>query len=73
MLKEKTKSPINKRENRNDGRGLKETNTGAKVKLFYDPADLDRFNYETSLGDPGSYPYTRGIYPEMYRKRLWTM
>ena len=53
--------------------GLKETNTGIKVKLFYDPTDIPQFTYETSLGNPGQYPYTRGIYPSMYRGRLWTM
>jgi len=52
---------------------LTETNTGVKVKLFYDPEDMPRFDYETSLGDPGQYPYTRGIYPTMYRGKLWTM
>ena len=50
-----------------------ETNTGVGVKLFYDPEDVPRFDYETSLGDPGQYPYTRGIYPTMYRGKLWTM
>jgi methylmalonyl-CoA mutase N-terminal domain/subunit len=52
---------------------LRETNTGVKVKLFYDPTDVPQFNYEASLGNPGQYPYTRGIYPSMYRGRLWTM
>ena len=52
---------------------LKETNTGMRVKLFYDQEDIPRFDYETSLGDPGQYPYTRGIYPTMYRGKLWTM
>ena len=32
------------------------------------PADLD-----ARLGEPGQFPYTRGVYPEMYRQRLWTM
>jgi methylmalonyl-CoA mutase N-terminal domain/subunit len=53
--------------------GLKETNTGIKVKLFYDPTDIPQFTYEASLGNPGQYPYTRGIYPSMYRGRVWTM
>jgi methylmalonyl-CoA mutase N-terminal domain/subunit len=53
--------------------GLKETNSGIKVKLFYDPTDIPQFTYEASLGNPGQYPYTRGIYPSMYRGRLWTM
>jgi methylmalonyl-CoA mutase N-terminal domain/subunit len=52
---------------------LKETNTGVSVKLFYDPRDVPRLDYGTSLGDPGQYPYTRGIYPTMYRGKLWTM
>jgi methylmalonyl-CoA mutase N-terminal domain/subunit len=51
----------------------KKTNTGLEVKLFYDPEDLPAFNYGVSLGNPGDYPYTRGIYPSMYRGRLWTM
>jgi len=52
---------------------LRETNTGVNVKLFYKPEDVPPFDYETSLGDPGRYPYTRGIYPTMYRGKLWTM
>jgi len=52
---------------------LRETNTGVNVKLFYNPKDVPQFDYETSLGDPGRYPYTRGIYPTMYRGKLWTM
>ena len=55
------------------GGDLKETNTGVRVKLFYDPKDVPRLDYGTSLGDPGQYPYTRGIYPTMYRGKLWTM
>ncbi len=51
----------------------KETNTGVKVKLWYTPEDLTGFDYDASLGTPGSPPYTRGIYPSMYRERLWTM
>ena len=52
---------------------LKETDTGVKVKLYYTPEDLPEFDYETSLGIPGKYPYTRGIYPTMYSGKLWTM
>ncbi|MCL1592888.1 MAG: methylmalonyl-CoA mutase family protein [Actinomycetia bacterium] len=39
----------------------------------YGPASLDGWNPEIQLGEPGSYPYTRGPYPSMYRGRLWTM
>lgn len=56
-----------------DIEGMKESNTGVKVKLFYGPSDIKDMDYETSLGDPGSYPYTRGIYKTMYREKLWTM
>jgi methylmalonyl-CoA mutase N-terminal domain/subunit len=42
-------------------------------KDVYFPADLEKFSYERDLGNPGEYPYTRGIHPTMYRGRLWTM
>lgn len=34
---------------------------------------VSSFSYERDLGSPGDFPFTRGIYPDMYRKRLWTM
>jgi methylmalonyl-CoA mutase N-terminal domain/subunit len=43
------------------------------IKPLYTPADLDQWDYETKLGYPGQYPFTRGIHPTMYRGRLWTM
>jgi len=39
----------------------------------YGPDDLSAWDPATSLGEPGSYPYTRGPYPSMYTGRLWTM
>lgn len=42
-------------------------------KTFYTPEDLKNFNYTTDLGDPGAYPYTRGVYPTMYTEKPWTM
>ena len=41
-------------------------------KAFYKP-NKDPQDYNSNLGDPGSPPFTRGIYEEMYRKRHWTM
>jgi len=38
----------------------------------YRPADAP-IDYERDLGDPGNFPYTRGVQPTMYRGRLWTM
>jgi len=40
--------------------------------LLYTPDDI-KGNYEEKLGYPGEYPFTRGVYPNMYRGRLWTM
>lgn len=50
-----------------------ETPSGIEVKHVYDPEDLTDFDPSRSLGRVGEYPYTRGIYSDMYRGRLWTM
>ena len=42
------------------------------VKPLYTPRDAD-VDYESGLGFPGRYPFTRGIQPTMYRGRFWTM
>ncbi|MBI1966874.1 MAG: methylmalonyl-CoA mutase, partial [Gemmatimonadetes bacterium] len=42
-------------------------------KPIYTPADLHDFDYAGQLGDPGRYPFTRGIHESMYRGRVWTM
>jgi len=49
------------------------TSSGIPVDRMYTPLDMTGFDYETSLGFPGQYPFTRGVYPTMYRARLWTM
>jgi len=46
---------------------------GIPLKPVYTEKDLADRNAETSIGAPGEFPYTRGIYPTMYRGRLWTM
>ncbi len=46
------------------------TDSGIDVHRLYLPSDQD---IQSRLGFPGEYPYTRGIYPAMYRNRLWTM
>jgi len=43
------------------------------MKPAYKPDDLTGWDHEADLGYPGDYPFTRGIYPTMYRGRLWTM
>ncbi|MBW2119502.1 MAG: acyl-CoA mutase large subunit family protein, partial [Deltaproteobacteria bacterium] len=50
----------------------RETDYGHPIKPVYTAKDIEDFNYERDLGDPGSYPYTRGYYPNGYRSRLWT-
>src|SRR5437588_6850246 len=47
------------------------TDSGIEVELLYQ--DIDRFEAPTDLGRPGEPPFTRGVYPSMYRGRLWTM
>jgi len=43
------------------------------INPLYTPSDLPSFDYERDLGFPGQFPYTRGVYPTMYRGKLWTM
>ncbi|MFO7599485.1 MAG: methylmalonyl-CoA mutase family protein [Candidatus Desulfacyla sp.] len=50
----------------------RETDYGHPIKTFYHPKDIEDLDYDRDLGDPGSYPYTRGYYPDGYRKRVWT-
>ncbi len=49
------------------------TDSGIEVGPYYTPADLGEFDYDRDLGVPGELPFTRGVYPSMYRGRLWTM
>ena len=51
----------------------RETSSGIQIPRFYRPGDVAEIPYEDKVGDPGGYPYTRGLYPEMYRRRHWTM
>ena len=55
------------------GEDVRRTSSGIPVRPLYGPADLEGWDPEEKLGAPGSEPYTRGIYPNMYRGRLWTM
>jgi len=43
------------------------------VARVYTPLDLEDYDYIRDAGFPGEYPYVRGVYPTMYRARLWTM
>jgi len=48
------------------------TMSGVENEPLYTPDNVD-LDYERDLGYPGVYPFTRGVYPSMYRGRLWTM
>jgi methylmalonyl-CoA mutase, N-terminal domain len=52
---------------------LFDTISGHPVRALYTEEDRAETDSERDLGFPGEYPYTRGIYPSMYRGRLWTM
>ena len=59
-----------------EGRGERDaefsTMSGVPIKSLYTPEDVEG-DYDEKLGYPGEYPYTRGVYPNMYRGRLWTV
>ncbi|MDZ5810123.1 methylmalonyl-CoA mutase family protein [Halorubrum sp. AD140] len=60
-----------------DGRGERRdrfaTVSNREVDRVYTPADVADLDYGDDLGFPGEEPYTRGVYPTMYRGRTWTM
>lgn len=49
------------------------TTSGIPIKRIYTPEDVADLDYPADLGSPGEEPYTRGIYPTMYRGKLWTV
>jgi methylmalonyl-CoA mutase N-terminal domain/subunit len=50
----------------------RETDAGIEIEPVYTESSLEEWDPESELGAPGEYPFTRGIYPTMYRGRLWT-
>lgn len=51
----------------------RQTDSGIEVRDVYRRAELGDFDEGRDLGEPGEYPFTRGVYHSMYRGRLWTM
>jgi len=47
------------------------TNSGIPLRPVYSPRDVEGIDYQEEIGDPGQYPYTRGLYPTGYRKYAW--
>ncbi|MFG3018307.1 methylmalonyl-CoA mutase [Streptomyces sp. NPDC048254] len=52
---------------------VRESESGLPVEPVYGPSALAGWDPAEKLGDPGSYPFTRGVYPTMYTGRPWTM
>jgi methylmalonyl-CoA mutase N-terminal domain/subunit len=50
-----------------------ETSSGVALPNDFNPSNTDPVDYDRDLGDPGDYPYTRGVRRNMYRGRFWTM
>ncbi|OGU63431.1 MAG: methylmalonyl-CoA mutase [Ignavibacteria bacterium RBG_16_36_9] len=54
--------------------GMKFTSvSGEKIEPLYAPDDIENINFLNDIGFPGEYPYTRGIHPNGYRGKIWTM
>ena len=66
-----TRGPLKERSG--ERQEIFETSSGLEIDPVYTPEDLDGFDHDQKLGYPGEYPYTRGVQPNMYRGRLWTM
>src|SRR3989454_10587816 len=49
------------------------TSSGIELPVDFNPSNSEPVEYDRDLGDPGEFPYTRGIRRNMYRGRLWTM
>jgi methylmalonyl-CoA mutase N-terminal domain/subunit len=50
-----------------------QTISGRPIERLYSPQSIPGFDYSAELGDPGEFPFTRGIHPSGYRGKLWTM
>jgi len=69
MSSKSTGRPANPAERKEEFRTL----SGLPLERLYTAANLAGHDPETDLGYPGEFPFTRGVYPTMYRGRLWTM
>jgi len=70
MSKKTWQEKYNKRKERDlDFSNLSKT----KIDPLYTPENIKDFDYDKDLNYPGEYPFTRGVQPNMYRGRLWTM
>jgi methylmalonyl-CoA mutase N-terminal domain/subunit len=51
---------------------ITKTLSGIPIQKLYSPENTKEINYQRDLGNPGEYPFTRGIWGDMYRGKLWT-
>lgn len=65
-------SSSKKHQNRQKPQGRHGNQPGIE-KGLYTAEDVAQLDYQHDLGDPGEFPYTRGVYPNMYREKLWTI
>ena len=75
-MAEKGKEPVGSsadRHGRTESLDEFRTLSGIPVLPVYQPGDLGRRSSDVDVGEPGSFPFTRGIHRDMYRGRLWTM
>lgn len=73
QAKKKWQEKLNKVLEKRPERKEFKLDSGLEIDKTYDPLHLENFDYLDKLNWPGEYPYTRGIQPNMYRGRLWTM
>ena len=50
-----------------------QTTSGIELPVDFNPENTSPLKYDEDLGAPGEFPFTRGIYSNMYRRRFWTM
>lgn len=64
---------MNKSLEKHPERKIFKLDSDLELETVYDPLNMEKFDYQEQLSWPGEYPYTRGIQPNMYRGRHWTM
>jgi methylmalonyl-CoA mutase, N-terminal domain len=69
LAERQTRDPTESMSAGRDARTL----SGEPLEPLYTPEDLSGYDPDDKLGEPGRFPFTRGVYPSMYRGRLWTM
>jgi methylmalonyl-CoA mutase N-terminal domain/subunit len=69
----KTVSPTSKHRGGHGPHPDPTTMSGIPIKRVYGPDDIANIDYARDVGEPGHFPFTRGMHPDMYRRRVWTM